>query len=259
LSRLDAKGHVNWIFRVDDKADLIRSDNDALFVTGFNYIRAISPDGQQLWRMQLPESGTAHDPLLSADGKTLYVATSRNLYAIDSHRGHLKWTAENGCDVMYFRCVPQAMADGSLAIKAGKFDTKQFRLRIFDTAGKEISARDMGADFQYLVPAGTSIVTTSRNQLLEATDRQNKLLWTKSDSWSQLSPSRRPGYFYACNNGTLNLMGADGEIHFALPGSGELKDVCSGAFEAPGNLLFIRQYSDSTHVQTLWTVRLPDL
>jgi outer membrane protein assembly factor BamB len=258
LSRLDANGQVSWTLGVDDKIDLTRSGNGVLFVTGFAYLRAVSPDGQQLWRMQLPDSSGAHDPVLSADGKTLYLATNRNLYAIDSQRGHLMWTAENGCDTTYFRCVPQAMADGSLAIKAANIDTREFRLRIFDTAGNEVSARDMGADFQYLVPAGTSVVITWRNRQLEASGRKNKVFWTETGSWSQLSRSRRPGYFYACNQGTLHLMGADGESHFSVSESSELKDICSATLEGPEEVLFIRQYNESTHVQTLWTARLPD-
>src|SRR5262249_45840038 len=95
LSRLDANGHVSWTFHVDDKTDLTGSDNGVLFLTGFTYIRAVSPEGKQLWRMQLPDSGTAHDPVLGADGKTLYLVTNRNLYAVNSQRGQLMWMAQN--------------------------------------------------------------------------------------------------------------------------------------------------------------------
>jgi hypothetical protein len=166
--------------------------------------------------------------------------------------------AQNECDTTYYRCFPQAMADGSLAIKAANIDTRPFRLRIFDSTGKQISVHDMDADFQYLVPAETNVVIASRNSVLEAFDNQNKPLWVKSDSWKLLGRSRRPGYFYACNKDTLYLMDTNGESHFSVPESGELKDVCSANFEGPGNVLFIPQYNDSTHVQILWTVRLPD-
>jgi outer membrane protein assembly factor BamB len=201
LSRLDSNGQVRWTFPVDDSTNVIRSSSGVLFVAGIAYIRAISPEGQPLWRMQLPEFRD-HELVLSPAEKTLYIATNRHLYAIDSQRGHVSWATENSCTAS-FLCPPQPMADGSLAIKSRHTNTSKSRLRIFDATGKEMFASEPGEDFDYLVPTASNIVITSRNYVLEAVDRRNKILWTKGDSWQLLSPSlsrsRRPASFYACD------------------------------------------------------------
>jgi hypothetical protein len=53
-------------------------------------------------------------------------------------------------------------------------------------------------------------------------------------------------------------MGADGESRFAVPESGQFKGLCASTYEGPGNLLFVRHYDYSSHLETLWTVRLPE-
>jgi hypothetical protein len=128
-----------------------------LFVAG-HYLHAINQDGGQLWRVSTAE-GIA-EASLSSDENLLYIQGSHHLYAYETRRGRQLWKLENECEY-YFRCRPQPLANGSVAMKWALVDSQVARggpstgLRIIARNGKVLAERNpTSGRFEYLVPAG---------------------------------------------------------------------------------------------------------
>jgi len=262
LLRIDPAGNVLWRFAASPAKELIRARNGTLYVPG-GYLFAVNESGALLWRMQLPEFGSGM-PVLSADEKTLYLVSTAHLYGIDAERGALRWVVENSCRAMSPECMPQALANGDVAVESvvehpgvtgwGRWS---YPIRVLSADGKERWSREMSARAELVVPLGTSRLVVRSPNGLEILDARGTAVASLPGNWFHLSGTQRPGLFFACASDGLRGFDSEGRQVLYQPSPEPSWLACGAVHSGPANLLFLEKVDSAHELNELWTVMVP--
>ncbi|HET6930904.1 MAG TPA: hypothetical protein VFI45_11340 [Candidatus Acidoferrum sp.] len=256
LSRVDAKGRCLWSFDLRTNDAQLEFRDGILYALGLRGLYAISEDGELLWRMQLPGSGTGTMGL-SQDGKRLYFANWKNLQVIDLKNGTRLWSIENDCYQALDVCRAQELANGSVVIGENDRSSSPAKtlLRLISPAGKVEWSQEYSSNtwnLEYVVPHGTNTVVTAGGGTVKAVNQRGDVAWEQRGFWTGLAASRRPGLFYASSNGHLMLFDPSGQILFQPPQDPNGISPFGKVHEISDDLVLVeREY------HSVWTVRLP--